>query len=234
MCRAGVAQRIESEHQQKNTHARGDDVPGRLRRITLSMLEHRAPGGCRWLDAQARGSSGQPRSSIAMPIASVASTRIGVIAFGSTWWRTMRKSLAPQQRLAITNSWSLSTSTVPRTTRAKRGEYTTPTVSTIVSAVVPKATTTRIANRIDGNAIRPSWMRIASASIHPPRYPEISPSGTPIASARPDPRQADDQLQPCAVDDAAEDVSSKFVGAHQDAPTDGASSRSPTPILFGS
>ena len=40
-----IAQRIQGEHQQENTQTRCDHVPGRLSKITLGMLEHRAPRG---------------------------------------------------------------------------------------------------------------------------------------------------------------------------------------------
>ena len=110
----------------------------------------------------------------------------------------MRVLPAPMERLASTNSFSLSESVFPRTTRATYGhEKRTITAMTIdrpglinppaqPSFVVLHAATMPIEIRTCGTASMTSAPRESVVSAQPPKKPAMTPTNVPISTARPD------------------------------------------------
>ena len=100
-------------------------------------LPHDVSGGC----------TPKPRNdsvdsvTIATAIASVAFTMIGPIEFGRMWRTMIRELDAPLARAASTNSFSLTDSTWPRTTRAmyiQPRNASTAIIATLMSIVTPR------------------------------------------------------------------------------------------------
>ena len=125
---------------------------------------------------------------------SVATTMIGVRAFGSTWRRSRRIDRLPRARAPLTNSRSRIDSTSARTMRANCTQRVTAITRITLTRLGPSAKTTPIASRMYGMARKTSTTRMIKASVRPPWKPARSPSVTPIrqesvTAERPTPRE---------------------------------------------
>ena len=95
---------------------------------------------------------------------SVAKTISGEIRLTSTCRPTMRGSLAPITRAAITNSRSRKESTIERVSRAKPGISLMPMAMIRFLTPGPSAATMAIASRMPGKASRTSTKRMITLS----------------------------------------------------------------------
>src|SRR5439155_27016000 len=93
-----------------------------------------------------------------------ACTMTGDRQLGSTWRAIMVRSAAPSAQAASTYEVSRITSTEPRTTRATRGEYTTPMATMTLTTLAPSAAISAMASTIAGKAMRPSITRMTGLS----------------------------------------------------------------------
>ena len=123
------------------------------------------------------------------------------------------RSRTPSARAASTYAVSRITSTEPRTTRATRGEYTMPMRDDHVDDARPERGHERDREDDGGKRHQP---------VHDPHEHVVEPAVVPAQRARTrtpttnensDDRDADDQRQPRAVDDAAPHVAPDVVGA---------------------
>ena len=112
----------------------------------------------------------------------VTDTTIGVSALGRMWRSSSRPPRTPSPRAASTNSLPLSASTWARVWRAMPTQPVSPMAMKMFSSPAPSIDITRMTNSRRGNAYMTSMKRVRITSVRPPRYPEIAPIGTPIAT----------------------------------------------------
>ncbi len=91
----------------------------------------------------------------------------------------IRRSLAPRDRAASTNSRSLSESTCPRTTRATEAQLKNPMTRIAICRLGLNTDTSATATMMNGTERITSMRRASSVSTQPPKYPEIRPTVTP-------------------------------------------------------
>src|SRR5919108_733637 len=130
------------------------------RRFSLIMSPQSAAGGC----------SPKPRKLIAAirPIENVirspSSTSSGLVTFGSSPSMMIRERRSPATSSALMKSRSTICWAAPRITRATRGAWVIPTVTTISQSFGPIAETASSTKMICGNASTTSFPRISTSS----------------------------------------------------------------------
>jgi len=86
----------------------------------------------------------------------------------------------PTTRQALQYSSSFTISTWPLVTRANPGTLAMPMARMTFMTPFPKTVIKIMANRMNGKENMPSMIRMNTASIHPPKYPAVSPIRTPM------------------------------------------------------
>ena len=158
---------------------------------------------------------------IALPTPRVASTMMGARQAGSTWRQRMRRVGQPSAVAAVTKSSARTCITLARTWRATVGTLTTDTATiTGQHAVEGAARRLPIEERGDGDGqddAREGEQHVGQAhqeAVHAPAAPaRREPGRHPHREREHDREQARQQREPRAVEQAAEDVVARGVGA---------------------
>src|SRR6185436_16499410 len=119
---------------------------------------------------------------ITPPTSSDTWTMIGVIEFGSTCRRRMRRWGTPVALALSTNGRPVTDAAWPRTILVYHGHHVTEIAMTVFVIEGSITAANASASSSAGNARKTSVTREITSSIQPPKYPAAIPSGTPMST----------------------------------------------------